>query len=160
VSRWPTCRAPFCSYFLLCLTNLFYYFSFITFPFVGKWHSHSCFLCSPHVLPFCFLVGFNGFSYLALQVHNLVPFQLAPYFSPPLGFCYLPDNIKVLGVPFGFVSFSYSFLCDVLDENVCHANVLLKLKDVQIAFGILCRCFTQSPFHLFCALPPLSSFRH
>ncbi len=38
------------------------------------------------------------------------PSDLPPKFSPAFGFCYSLYGIKVLGVPFGFVSFSFSFL--------------------------------------------------
>jgi hypothetical protein len=58
-------------------------------------------------------------------------------FTPFHGFCCLPDNSRVLGVSFGFVAFFFSFLENVLDENVYHVDVLLKLGDVHVAFGIL-----------------------
>jgi hypothetical protein len=69
-------------------------------------------------------------------------------FSLPLGFIaptkfYLPhDGIVILGVPFGYTSFTSSFLQEVLIEDVWHANVFPRLKDVQVAFGILFRCFS------------------
>jgi hypothetical protein len=46
------------------------------------------------------------------------------------------DDIGVLGVSFGFASFSSSFLQDVLNEDVCHVEMLPKLGDVEIVFGI------------------------
>jgi hypothetical protein len=42
-----------------------------------------------------------------------------------------------LGRPFWFWFFFSSFLQEVLDEDVCHGDVLSKLRDVQVAFGIL-----------------------
>ncbi len=63
------------------------------------------------------------------------PSTLPPNFSLPFGFCYSFYNIEVLGVPFGFVSFSFSFLKDVLDENVHHANVFLRLGDESRCFA-------------------------
>ncbi len=69
-------------------------------------------------------------------------------------FCYHLDGIKVLGVPLG----STSFLQDMLNKYVCHLNTLLKLKDVQVAFGIFSQCFTKKllPHSIF----PLSTFWH
>jgi hypothetical protein len=51
-------------------------------------------------------------------------------------------NIRVLGAPFGSVSFFSSFLQNILDEDVHHVDMLLELADIQVAFGILYRYFT------------------
>jgi hypothetical protein len=69
------------------------------------------------------------------------PSNLFAIFSPPHGFCYLPNGIQVLRVPCGFVLFSSSFFKDTLDEDVCHVDVFIRLGDVHVAFGILFRCF-------------------
>jgi len=58
-------------------------------------------------------------------------------FSPHFGFCYPLNGIRVLGVPFGFASFSFSFLQVVLNEDVRHVKTFLGLKNVHVAFGIL-----------------------
>lgn len=52
------------------------YFSFVYFPFVGRWHSHPWpyFLRSFFFWPFCFQTHLNGFGCPTLQVHSLVPF--------------------------------------------------------------------------------------
>ncbi len=55
-------------------------------------------------------------------------------FSPPINFCCSLDNIKVLGIPFIFISFSLSFLQDTWDEDVRHVDALSRLRDVQITF--------------------------
>jgi hypothetical protein len=69
-------------------------------------------------------------------------------------FCYPLDGIKVFGVPLK----STSFLQDVLDEDVCHLNALLKLEDVQVAFGIFSQCFTKKPSYLPHSIFPLPTF--
>ncbi len=52
-------------------------------------------------------------------------------------FCCHLDGIRVLGVLFGLYFPPSSFLQNTtLDEDVCHVNVLPRLGDVQIAFGI------------------------
>jgi hypothetical protein len=51
------------------------------------------------------------------------------------------NNIKVLGIMFRFVSYSSCFLQYALHEDVCHLKALLKLGDVQVAYGILFSCF-------------------
>jgi hypothetical protein len=47
------------------------------------------------------------------------------------------DKIRVLGVMFGYVYFSSSFLQNALNEYVRHVEVLPILKDAQIVFRIL-----------------------
>jgi hypothetical protein len=56
-------------------------------------------------------------------------------FTFPTNFCSL--IYEILGVLFGFGSFFSSFLQEVLDEDVRHGDVLSKLGDVQVTFGIL-----------------------
>jgi hypothetical protein len=63
--------------------------------------------------------------------------SLPPRFVPLVEFCCLPDGIRILGVPFGFVSFAFFFLHDALVKEVWDANVLLRLRDVQMAFDII-----------------------
>ncbi len=59
------------------------------------------------------------------------------WFIPLVEF-YAPfDGIKILGVPFGFASFAFSFLQEVLSENVRHVDVFPRLRNVQVAFDIL-----------------------
>jgi hypothetical protein len=58
-------------------------------------------------------------------------------FSHLVDFCCLSNGIRVLGISFEFFSLFSSFLQDALDEHVHHAKVLMKLKDVQVVFGIL-----------------------
>jgi hypothetical protein len=58
-------------------------------------------------------------------------------FSHLVDFCCLSNVIRVLGILFEFPFFISSFLQDALDKHVCHAKVLMKLRDVQVVFGIL-----------------------
>jgi hypothetical protein len=46
-----------------------------------------------------------------------------------------------MGILFGFSFFLSSFLQKALNEDVHHANVLLRLEDVQVAFEIIVWCF-------------------
>jgi hypothetical protein len=58
-------------------------------------------------------------------------------FSPPTNFCYYLDGIRVLGIPIRSIFFASSFLQNTtLDEDACYVNVLPRLRDVQITFGI------------------------
>jgi len=57
-------------------------------------------------------------------------------FFPLIDFCCLLDDIKVLGVLFGSISFISFFVQDALNEYVHHREVFSKLGDVQVAFGI------------------------
>jgi hypothetical protein len=49
--------------------------------------------------------------------------------------------MKILGVPFGFSSFAFSFLQEVLGKDVWHVHVFPRLGDVHVAFGIFSQCF-------------------
>jgi len=63
-------------------------------------------------------------------------------FGLPLGFVSLVEyycfqgGIKILDVLFGFVFFISSFFVEALRKDVQYGNVILKLKDVHVAFGI------------------------
>jgi hypothetical protein len=59
-------------------------------------------------------------------------------------------GIRILGVPFGFVFFTSSFMKEALGKDVRHANVFLNLGDVYVTFGILFRCFAYKPSFLLC----------
>lgn len=63
-------------------------------------------------------------------------FALSPGFSSFIDFCCLLDNIGVLGISFEFSFFISAFLQNMLDEDVHHVNVFLKLGVVQVSFGI------------------------
>jgi hypothetical protein len=56
------------------------------------------------------------------------PFLACPQFSPLLGFCYLPEDIKVLRVPFGSVSFSFFFF---------FGKMFWITSAMQYAFGVV-----------------------
>jgi hypothetical protein len=65
----------------------------------------------------------------------------------------------VLCISFGFVYLISSFLQGALDEDVWHVSVFLKLRDVQVTFGIF--------FYVLCkelpicyVIPPLLIFEH
>jgi hypothetical protein len=73
------------------------------------------------------------------------------------GFYTFKDGIKVLGVPFGSLVFTSSFLQDSLDKDVQHARTFLRLRDILVAFGVLSQCFAQRPSHLL-QFPPFPSF--
>ncbi len=49
----------------------------------------------------------SGLNCLALEVHCLVPSGLSASFTPLHGFYCPPKDIKVLGVPFGFIVFFF-----------------------------------------------------
>jgi hypothetical protein len=58
-------------------------------------------------------------------------------FSPPIGFCYPSNNIKILGISFGSTSF---FNGISLNEDVCHVEAFPRLRDI-----ISSPLFTQPP---------------
>jgi len=48
-------------------------------------------------------------------------FGLSSGFSFLSDFCCMLDNIKILGIPFGFCFFFLLFVQDTLNKDVCHA---------------------------------------
>ncbi len=117
---------------------LCYYVGF--FHLVCYWqHSHHWFgfYCLSCFLPFYFLIDFCGAHGSTQQVFDLVASRLFFNFSPPTNFCYHLDDIRVLGIPFGSIFSTSSFLQNTtLDKDVCYVNALPKLRDVQITFGV------------------------
>lgn len=80
-------------------------------------------------------------------------------FSFHVGFYTPLDNIKVLGIPFGSPSFAFFFIQYALDDNVCHVEALLSLRNILVAFGILFWCFIHLFFSLF-FWNPFLEFQH
>jgi hypothetical protein len=85
------------------------------------------------------------------------PFSLHPNFFLLIDFCCPLDDIKILGVPFGFASFISSFLQDVLNEDVHHVNALSKLKDVQVIFWDHFSMFHPKTFLSILFVPSITS---
>jgi hypothetical protein len=73
---------------------------------------------------------FVGLVIQPYKCSTLSPLGLPLGFSLPFGFCYPLNGIKVLGVLFGSIFFSFSFLQVMLDEDVRHGEMFLKLRDV------------------------------
>jgi hypothetical protein len=69
------------------------------------------------------LINLYGVSHSTSQVFDLGPFQFAIWVC-------VVDNIRIMGIPFGFSFFWSSFLQKTLSEDVHHANVFLRLEDV------------------------------
>jgi hypothetical protein len=53
-----------------------------------------------------------------------------------------------LGVSLGISSFTSSFIKDDLLKDVQHVDLLLRMGDVQVAFGIIIHYFMQQPSYL------------
>jgi hypothetical protein len=52
-------------------------------------------------------------------------------------------GIRVLEVSLGTSSFTSSFMKDVLLKDVQHVDLLPRMGDVHVTFGILIHCFMQ-----------------
>ncbi len=86
------------------------------------------------------------------------PLVLLPNFDTPSQFSTPLEGIKVLGVPLGTSSFKSSFIKDTLLEDIQHVDILFRLGDVQIAFGILTHCYAEQPSYLLHCTPPSPTF--
>jgi hypothetical protein len=73
---------------------------------------------------------------------------MLPNFDNPTMFNIPSEGIKVLGVPLGTSSFTSFFMKDVLLEDVQCVDLLLRMGNVQVTFGILIHCLVQQPSYL------------
>jgi hypothetical protein len=99
-----------------------------------------------HIFSFVHVVSFV-FDYFASQLATTrlfiqickcstwVLFGLPPGFVAPIEFCCSLGDMKIVGVPFGFVYFAFSFLPKVLSKDVWHVDVFSR-SVVHVAFGI------------------------
>ncbi len=145
----PPCWAFFCICIFLC-----YFQAFSPCVFSLPWLIMTPMsLALPMWFPLLMIIVFQlVFMKLVAQLHNCLvqaPFNLPLRFTFLADFCSSIYDIKILGVLFGSGSFFSSFLQEVLDEDVRHGHVFLKLGDVQVAFGILFQCFIQRFSYLF-----------
>jgi hypothetical protein len=70
---------------------------------------------------------------LSIQLKKCVawsPPDLPPNFNTPSQFTTPSKRIKILGVPLGTLTFTSSFIKDVLQEDVRHVNLLFRMDDV------------------------------
>ncbi len=98
---------------------------------------------------------------LSIQPQRCVtspPSSLPPNFNIPSLFTTPFEKIRVLGVSLGTLTFTSSFIKYALLEDVRHVDLLLKMGDVQMAFGILTHCFVQHPLYFLWCTPPSSIF--
>jgi hypothetical protein len=70
---------------------------------------------------------------------------MPPNFNTPSQFITPFERIKVLGVLLGTLIFKSSFIKDALLKDVQYVDLILRMGDVQMAFGILTCCFVQHP---------------
>ncbi len=70
---------------------------------------------------------------LFVQLHKCLAWipSSSPFgFIPLVEFCCPLDGIRIFGIPCGFTSLAFSFLQEVLGEDVWHVDVFLRLGDV------------------------------
>jgi len=119
-------------------------------------------LALAHVISIAFnhfasLLVFVGLSIQLCKCSAWAPSSLPHGFILPTKFYCPLSNIKILGVPFGSISFTSSFLQEVLGKDVWHVNVFLILRDVYVTFDFfldvspisLLFCFGASPLSRF-----------
>jgi hypothetical protein len=105
---------------------------------------------------FCFSIGFYGSLWS----------NLANAWLSHLLVCLLTSLLLLIFVALRTISRFCEFhlnlfvflSINMLNEDVCYVDVLLKLGDVKVAFGILSQCFTQKPSYLLHSSPPYWSF--
>jgi hypothetical protein len=123
-------------------------FPFVSIPFLGPTHVVSLAIVFPNWLMWGCL-----FNPLSVQPRLYLFYLLG--LSPLLSFV-APLWYQDPWCAFWHASFAFSFLEKVLNKDVDHVNMFLKLRDIY-AFGILFWCFPQ--MFIFCSLlPPLPTF--
>ncbi len=144
---WEICSSSFCLLVcvkVICLSSLYSLLSIFVFCIVPQgfflFVSSIFWLMTPTsstslVLFPLFLIILSLGQCLWGQSLNLTSVQLSPLQAsllvfPFLGFCWPPNNIKVLAIPFGSTSYFFFFLQATLDEDVCHIEMFPRLGDV------------------------------
>jgi hypothetical protein len=79
-------------------------------------------------------------------------------FNTPSQFTTPYEGIRILRVPLGTLTFTSSFIKDALLEDARHVDLLPKMGDVQVAFGILTCYFVQHSSYFLQCTPPSSIF--
>ncbi len=98
---------------------------------------------------------------LSIQLHKCVtwsPSGLPPDFNTPSQFTTPSKGIRVLGVLLNTIIFTSSFIKKTLQRDVQHVDLLPRMGDVWVAFGILTRCFVQHSSYFLGCTPPSSTF--
>ncbi len=94
---------------------------------------------------------------LSIQPQKCVawsPFSLPPDFNIPSQFTIPLEIIKIFKVPLGTSSLTSFFIKDTLLKYVQHVNILFRMGDIQIGFGILIHFFMQWPLCFLQCTPP------
>jgi hypothetical protein len=143
----------FCTFW--CFMLLLKCFYLLFFPFFNWWHQYfqPYFYCQLCFWSFRLPINIHGANHSLSQVLTWSTLGLPRRFSP-LGFCYAPNGIKVFSVFFCSIFLSLSFMQVAFDEDVHHAKVFPRLRDVHITFGIFFQCFTQKHSYLLFSFPP------
>jgi len=137
----------FCIGPLLCITmfceGISLYFSFT--PTSLAW---------PLLFFFCywtffFQLAFMGFVVQPCKCLAWSSFDLHFGFFLLINFCCPSNNIKILGIPVIFISFSLSFLQDTFDKDVHHVDALPRLGDVQITFEVPFSMFHPKKLYIY-----------
>jgi hypothetical protein len=99
-----------------------------------------------------------GLSIQPKKCVTWAPLVLSPNFDTLSQFNTPLEGIKVLGVPLGTSSFKSSLIKNTLLKDVRHVDLLPRLGDVQITFGILTHCYAQQSSYLLHCTPPSPIF--
>jgi hypothetical protein len=95
-----------------------------------------------------------GLSIQPLKCVAWSPFGLLSNYNTRSQFTTPSKGIKVLVVLLGTSTLTSSFIKDALLKDVQHVDLLPRMGDVQVAFGILTHYFVQRPsYPLRCILP-------
>jgi hypothetical protein len=106
-------------------------FSLLYFPFPCQRHSHISLASSVHLVfdHFVFQLTLLGLMVRPHKCSIWSPYGLPPGFSLLANFCCMSDELMFWATCLGFFYYFYS-LQNVSNEDVCHAKIFLKLKDV------------------------------
>ncbi len=112
-----------------------------------------------HVIFLIFYHFASQLSYVKLFVQLCkcsawASFGLLPGFVSLVEYYCFQGGIKILDVLFGSIFFIFSFFMEALRKYVRYGDVILRLRDVHVVFGIFFRCFVHRPSFLLRCSPP------
>jgi hypothetical protein len=87
------------------------------------------------------IFGLYGVGHLSCKYLAWALFKLPLRFAFLTSFCNHVTDIKILGIFLLVPVFFPSFLQETLDDVIYHVDLLLSLRNVQVTFGILHKCF-------------------
>jgi hypothetical protein len=126
-----------------------------------RWHSHykSPFNCNIYTWAFPNQTMCDRYFYPTTKMCNIVTLWPTIKLQQPIPIYHpIKKKIRILEVSLGTSFFTSTFIKDAMLKDVQHLNLLFRMNDVHVAFGIITYYFMQHPLYLLQCTLPFSTF--